>query len=169
MMGLFCMGCHTSIGSTIDKVFSFARKVDGPEGWGYIDLRGMPDAPNAGETEGEILTYLKRVGGGAEFRNNDEMERRWFNRDGSVKVDLVKKADVYTLTTPSRERALTLNKAYRTIVKQQDFTRGRDASVRRPRNVFAKVKNGTEPLKKQHRYRWDIRLDWEPARKTAAR
>lgn len=158
--GLFCMGCHTSIGSTIDKVFSFARKVDGPRGWGYIDLRGMPDAPNVGETEGEILTYLQRVGGGAEFRNNDEMEQRWFNRDGSVNVGLVKQADVHALTTPSRERALTLNKAYRVIVKDQDFIKGRDASLRPPRNVFPKVQNGTEPLRKEHRHRWDIRLDW---------
>ena len=45
---LFCMGCHTSIGATIDKTFSFARKVDGAAGWGYIDLKDMPDATEHG-------------------------------------------------------------------------------------------------------------------------
>ena len=59
---LFCMGCHTSIGSTIDKTFSFPRKIDGAAGWGYINLEDMPDAPNLGEQDGEILTYLKRAG-----------------------------------------------------------------------------------------------------------
>ena len=42
-----CMGCHNSVGSTIDKTFSFPRKMDGGKGWGYIDLKGMPDAPKS--------------------------------------------------------------------------------------------------------------------------
>ena len=77
-----CMGCHNSVGSTIDKTFSFPRKLDGAAGWGYINLKGMPDAPNKGESTGEIATYLARVGGGSEFRNNDEMTARWFRPDG---------------------------------------------------------------------------------------
>ena len=40
-----CMGCHTSLGATIDKTFSFPRKVDGHAGWGYINLRGMRTPP----------------------------------------------------------------------------------------------------------------------------
>ena len=31
---LFCMGCHTSVGATIDKTFGLPRKVDGARGWG---------------------------------------------------------------------------------------------------------------------------------------
>jgi len=58
---------------TIDKTFSFARKRDGVPGWGYLALRGMPDAPNRGERRGEIATYLERVVGGSEFRSNPEM------------------------------------------------------------------------------------------------
>ncbi|MEW8585041.1 MAG: hypothetical protein AB2531_04690, partial [Candidatus Thiodiazotropha sp.] len=80
----FCMGCHTSIGSTIDQTFAFPRKVTGAAGWGYVNLQGMVDAPNVGETEGEILTYLKLVGGGNEFRENPEIIEKWFNEDGSV-------------------------------------------------------------------------------------
>jgi len=97
---LFCMGCHNSVGATIDKTFSFARKVDGAEGWGYINLEGMPDAPNMGELKGEILTYLQRVGGGGEFRSNPEMVERWFNADGTVNTDTLAAADLAPLIPP---------------------------------------------------------------------
>lgn len=159
---LFCMGCHNSIGSTIDKTFSFARKVDGADGWGYINLKGMQDAPNRGESQGEILTYLQRVGGGGEFRSNPEMVQRWFNADGTVAINKVKQAvDVYELIVPSRERALQLNKAYRVIVDDQDFIFGRDATVTPPPNVYDKVDNETSPtLPKDKFFKWDIRLDW---------
>ena len=33
-----------------------------------------------GEIDGEFLTYLERVGGGDEFRQNEEMIERWFKR-----------------------------------------------------------------------------------------
>src|SRR5690606_38597639 len=118
---LFCMGCHTSLGSTIDNTFSFARKIDGAAGWGYVNLRGMPDAPNVGEEEGEIATYLQRAGGGGEFRSNPEMEARFFTA-GQADLEKIRAAkDVYELVTPSRERALLLNKAYRVIVADQDY------------------------------------------------
>lgn len=158
---LVCMGCHNSIGSTIDKTFSFARKIDGANGWGYINLKGMPDAPNAGETAGEIATYLKRVGGGSEFRNNPEMTQRWFNADGTLKENTLAGKDVYALITPSIERALLLNKAYRVIVEDQDYIYGRDAIAQPPLNVYDKIDNDTTPtLPEKFVYRWDIRLDW---------
>lgn len=157
----FCMGCHTSVGSTIDKTFSFPRKVDGAAGWGYIDLKGMPDAPNKGESVGEIATYLERTGGGSEFRNNTEMAQRWYRPDGRVDVDKVSKADVYTLITPSKERAMMLNKAYRVLVDDQDFIFGRDATVTPPENVFDEIDNDSAPtLPDDFVYSWDIRLDW---------
>ena len=157
-----CMGCHNTIGSTIDKTFSFPRKPDGSKGWGYIDLKGMPDAPNKGETLGEIVTYLARAGGGSEFRNNDEMSARWLKEDGSPDPDKLAKAkDVYDLITPSRERALALNKAYRTIVEDQDFIYGKDAVVSPPKNVYDKIDNGTSPtLPADKTYKWNILLDW---------
>ncbi len=165
----FCMGCHTSIGSTIDSTFSFARKVDGAEGWGYIDLRGMPDAPTLGETKGEIATYLERAGGGGEFRSNPEMEARWFSAPGVVDAAKVARAtDVYELITPSRERALELNKAYRVIVEDQDYIFGRDATVTPPANVYDVVDNQTAPTLPQDRtFEWDIRLDWASAKQRA--
>lgn len=159
---LACMGCHNSIGSTIDKTFAFPRKIDGAAGWGYIDLNGMPDAANRNETQGEILTYFQRVGGGGEFRSNPEMQSRWFNADGSVNIEAVKSAqDVYALITPSRERALMLNKAYRTIVADQDYIYGKEAFVTQPENVYQEIDNESSPtLPLELFYNWDLRLNW---------
>lgn len=162
---LFCMGCHNSVGSTIDKTFSFARKVDGAEGWGYINLKGMPDAPNMGETQGEIATYLQRVGGGSEFRHNEEMLARWFNPDGSANLEKIQQHDVYTLITPSKGRALALNKAYKILVDEQSFLFGRDPIITPPHNVYAEISNQDSPtLAEEFQYDWDIRLDWSQAR-----
>ena len=158
----FCMGCHNSIGSTIDKTFSFARKVDGAAGWGYLSLKGMPDAPNMGEIRGEIATYLERVGGGSEFRNNKEMFSRWFHPVGSLNHEKVRQArDVYELITPSRERALLLNKAYKTIVDDQDYIFGRDAIVVPPENVHRRIDNEATPTLPASRiFKWNLVLDW---------
>ena len=158
---LFCMGCHSSVGTTIDSTFSFARKLDGAAGWGYLDLRGMPDAPNMGETKGEIATYLERAGGGGEFRSNPEMKARWFT-DGKVDpAKLVHAKDVYDLVTPSRERALAMNKAYRIIVSDQTYIYGRDPTVTPPENVYDVVDDKNAPtLPDDRTFRWDIRLDW---------
>jgi hypothetical protein len=157
-----CMGCHNSVGSTIDKTFSFPRKMDGPQGWGYLNLKGMPDAPNKGETVGEIATYLSRAGGGSEFRNNDEMTAKWFKPDGSVDHGKLAAAkDVYDVITPSRERALALNKAYRTIVEDQDFIHGKDPVLSPPVNVYDKIDNGNTPtLPPERIFKWNILLDW---------
>ena len=159
---LFCMGCHTSVGSTIDKTFAFPRKVDGAAGWGYIDLHGMPDAPNVGETAGEIATYLGRVGGGSEFRHNPEMTARWFRPDGTLDRARVARArDVYELIAPSVERALALNKAYRVIVGEQDYLYGRDPTTHAPANVYREIDNAEAPtLPASLAYPWDIRLAW---------
>lgn len=162
---VFCMGCHTSIGSTIDKTFSFARKVDGVAGWGYINLHGMRDAANAGETLNEVATYLNRVGGGTEFRSNPELEARFYHADGSVNtVALASARDMYELTTPTPARALQLNKAYKAIVEEQDFIYGRDATVTPPQRVLENVDNETSPtLPPERQYDWNILLDWSSA------
>jgi hypothetical protein len=111
---------------------------------------------------GEIATYLQRVGGGSEFRNNDEMRARWFKKDGSLDLEKVRSApDVYHLIVPSAERALTLNKAYRVIVGEQDFIFGRDASVLAPKNVNQRIDNNNAlTLPAEKFFRWDIRLAW---------
>ncbi|GAA5127023.1 hypothetical protein [Alloalcanivorax gelatiniphagus] len=158
----FCMGCHTTIGTTIDQTFAFPRKVTGADGWGYIDLKGMPDVPAIHQDQGEIAQYLSLVGGGNEFRENDEMRARWFHDDGRLDRARLEDADVYDLITPSRERALALNKAYKLIVEEQSFLYGRDATLKPAENVFRHIDpEEIEPLKPEKRIdAYDIRLDW---------
>ncbi len=157
---LFCMGCHTTIGSTIDQTFAFSRKITGAAGWGYINTRGMEDAPAKLGTDPEILEYFRAVGGGDEFRQNREVLARWFNEDGSVKEDEVRAADVYTLISPSRERALALNKAYMTIVEDQDFHQGRDANLAPAVNVYRSVDETSPVLPGEKTRQYDMRLNW---------
>jgi hypothetical protein len=124
----------------------------------------MPDVSNVSEPHGEIANYLARAGGGSEFRENTEMLARWYRADGSVDLDKVRAADVYTLITPSRERALALNKAYTHIVRHQSYIHGRDATWLPTINVFREVDENEPPLEKEFRfYHWDIRLDWRAA------
>ncbi|MEW8394524.1 MAG: hypothetical protein AB2707_00005, partial [Candidatus Thiodiazotropha sp.] len=73
----------------------------------------------------------------------------------------VSAADVYELITPSPERALTLNKAYMTIVRDQDVIHGRDANVTPAVTVYDAVDPETAPvLPAERQYDWDIRLAW---------
>lgn len=157
---LFCMGCHSTIGTTIDQTFAFARKITGANGWGYIDLKGMVDAPTMGSKQGEIAHYLATVGGGNEFRQNSEMTEKWFNADGTLRKNAVKNADVYTLITPSPARALSLNKAYLTIVHDQDYIYGRDANITPAINVHRAITSDTPVLDPSKVHTWDMRLDW---------
>lgn len=157
----FCNGCHKTVGSTFDQTFSFARKVPGSNGWGYINLHDMEDVPNINEEQGEFLTYMQRVGGGDEFRQNGEMLAKWFNDNGMVNAEKVSKAaSVYELITPSPERALALNKAYLTIVQEQSYLFGRDATLTEATNVLSHIDAAQPPLKPEHRFKWDMRLNW---------
>ena len=159
----FCMGCHTTIGSTIDQVFSFSRKVDGAEGWGYIDLRKMIDVPNIGESEGEILTYFKRVGGGNEFRIENDVHSKFYV-DGILDENKVKSvSSIYELITPTRASALQMNKAYKVLVESQDFIHGRDGNTKAVQNVYSEITAETPTLPPEKKYDWDIRLDWSNA------
>lgn len=149
----FCMGCHSTIGVTVDQTFAFARKVPGAKGWRVQDLRGLKDRPQRGHEQPEILTYFRRVQGADELRANDEMLARFFP-GGVLDEDAVRRAavggdqDLAWLLTPSRERALALNKAYLAIVREQSFTRGRDAVIAPARNVHRKIENGSTALER---------------------
>jgi hypothetical protein len=169
----FCMGCHTTIGTTIDHTFAFPRKVTGISGWGYLNLKGMSDVPNVGSSRaerlGEIATYLQRVGGGDEFRQNQEMLSRWFTETGKLKLDEVRQADVYQLITPTPERAMALNKAYQQIVLEQSFIYGRDALLGQAPNVYQQVDQTQAPiLPPNKRFHYDLRLQWPDAQPTPA-
>lgn len=143
----FCMGCHAAIGITVDQTFTLPRKVPGIAGWRYQDLAGMTDAHQAGHAAPEVLTYMRRVGGADEFRGNKEMLDRFFS-GGKLNEDEVRRAakggdkDLAWLLSPSRERALALNKAYMAVVREQSFARGRDAVISPPKNLNRAVRGG---------------------------
>lgn len=143
----YCMGCHGTIGVIVDQSFSFPRKLPGMTGWGHQTLAGIPDAPQAGHADPEALTYFRRVGGADEFRENEEMLGRFFP-GGKLDEAAVRQAapggehDLAWLLTPSRRRALDLNKAYLALVRQQRFDLGRDTLLQPVRNVHDKIRNG---------------------------
>lgn len=74
---------------------------------------------------------------------------------------VVEAADVSTLITPSPERALKLNKAYRLIVQEQSFIHGRDATVIPAQNVYSQVDpEAVTPLPQDRQEQGEIRLAW---------
>ena len=163
----FCMGCHGSLGITVDHSFSLPRKVPGAKGWGYQDFNGIQDVPQIGHKKGEIATYFERVGGGDEFRTNREILDRFF-QDGRPLTSALKRAapggdqDLTYLIFPSHDRAMALNKAYMTIVAEQQFEKGRDIIIGPIDLVHRKIENGTTDLGRTKRVFRDGRiwLDW---------
>lgn len=164
---LFCMGCHTNIGVTVDQTFSFVRKVPGAEGWRWQDVRGIADVPQVGHGKPETLVYFERVQGGDEFRANDELLERFFP-GGKLNEAEVRRAapggdkDLAYLIAPSRKRALELNKAYLALVREQAFTRGRDTLLAPPKNVHTAIENGSTDLAESGRVYTDgkLHLEW---------
>lgn len=149
---LFCMGCHSTIGVTADQSFAFPRKVPGTDGWGYQNVAGIKDVPQAGKTTPEILEYFQRVRGADEWRENDEAIERFFV-NGEVDETEVRRAapggdrDIGFLIAPSRERAIALNKSYMALVADQDFELGRDPVPEPATRVFEFIEgNGSTAL-----------------------
>jgi hypothetical protein len=94
------------------------------------------------------------------------MLAKWFDEKGMVKADELNKAkSVYDIITPSAERAYALNKAYLTIVKEQSYLFGRDATLTEATNVLSTIDAEQPPLKPEHRFKWDMRLDWHKGEK----
>lgn len=150
---VFCMGCHSGIGATTDSAFSFPRKfVSGNDGvtrhgwyhWSQQGLAGMPE-PLRKDGQPEYAFYLASNGAGDEFRGNEEVQARFFDSQGKPRADRLQalRSDVTVLLNPSRARALLLNKAYRVIVAEQSFTRGRDATLTPVATVHRQIVPGT--------------------------
>ena len=151
-----CMGCHSHLGATTDTTFAFARKFEGTNkdkkeyGWNHWSqkgLNGIKEPRVAYKDHGmqyEYSFYLRNNHSGNEFRNNDEVEAKFFDMNGSIKKDMIEKLhdDVSILLFPSKERALELNKAYKVMVEEQSYIYGRDANVKVMENVYTEVKEG---------------------------
>lgn len=138
---LTCVGCHGAIGRGVDSVIAFPRKLpdDAPgDGWYHWDaarpLGILPDA------DAEYATYLRTNGAADEFRANDEAWRHFTDVAGVLDPAKLAglRATIAPLVEPSAARALALDKAYRLLVREQSFARGRlavlaplDATVHR--------------------------------------
>ncbi|MFC3105293.1 hypothetical protein ACFOSU_15535 [Salinisphaera aquimarina] len=144
-----CMGCHGGVGATTDSTFSFARKLDAStpgHGWTWWDQRPVASLPEPLLADGrpEYATYLKINHAGDEFRSNFEIIDRFFNADGSLKQSELNalKTRIGALVLPSADRATSLDKAYRAIVREQSFEQGRAAHVQPMPNVYRQVLAG---------------------------
>jgi hypothetical protein len=145
---VFCMGCHGGVGATDDSTFAFARKP-ADDSWKHWTMRGglhgLPDLVRA-DGEGDYAHYLRVNGAGDEYRGNMELIEAWLADAGALDPGRAEalKADVGPLVYPSPERALALDVAYREIVRDQSFIRGRDATVTPQQNVWREVDPGHE-------------------------
>lgn len=143
---VFCVGCHSGVGATDDGVFSYSRRlgVDAfQKGWYHWTQKGLRGTPEHVRADGrhEYSYYLENNGAGDEFRANAEVVAKFFDDQGELipaEIETLH-TDVAHLLFPSRERALSLNKAYRVIVAEQSFIEGRDATVTPPANVHHSV------------------------------
>jgi hypothetical protein len=142
---VFCVGCHSGIGATTDSNFSFARKI-GDNEIGY--LSGMtayggarsPLATSAQRLSPELHTVLK--GYAAYFEHNGSLND-FRNLSADISGDLTAQS-LRSLFWPSAGNAMLLNKAYRTIVQEQSYVRGRDAIISPLVYILRKVEKGAE-------------------------
>ncbi|MGV6818000.1 MAG: hypothetical protein ACWA44_12125 [Thiotrichales bacterium] len=75
---------------------------------------------------------------GNEFRDNNEVIEKFFDEQGEPKPEMFNALhnDISVLLLPSKQRALSLNNAYKTIVTDQSYIYGRGAVLSTPDNVY---------------------------------
>jgi len=142
----FCLGCHGYTGASNDTNLSFTRKFgdDSFRGgwyhWSDKGLAGVAD-PLREDGHGEYAYYLQNNPSGNEYRDNKEVFNKFHQGDGTARQEMFQalSEDISVLLIPSAERALTLNKTYREIVREQSFNKGRDAIIRDPGTLHEKV------------------------------
>ena len=144
---LFCIGCHSALGALADSTFVYQRKFEHDtfqNGWYHWSQKGLKGVKEPKTPDGryEYTLYLKENHAGDEFRENKEVIEKFFNKDGSLKNEEIKKLhnDIAHLIFPSQKRALQLNKAYKIIVDEQSFIYGRDAMMRPVKNAYKELK-----------------------------
>lgn len=144
-----CVACHSTIGTITDSTFAFRRKLDGTSfqaGWYHWSQKGLGHVkePIREDGEPEYAFYLRHNGAGNEYRSNDEVRERFFDDQGHLKPEMLEalREDISLLLIPSSERALLLNKTYRTIVKEQSYIKGRDVVIGGQENIHRSVESG---------------------------
>lgn len=145
-----CMGCHSHLGATTDSIFAFARKFEGVKqdaheyGWNHWlqkGLKGIKEPKVSYRNVGqkfEYSFYLQNNHSGNEFRTNDEVKEKFFDTNGSIKQGMLDQLhdDISVLLFPSKQRAMMLNKGYKSIVQEQSYIYGRDANIKPLDNVY---------------------------------
>jgi hypothetical protein len=145
----YCAGCHGGIGATTDSTFAFARKLGfespahGWFHWTQHDLRGIRE-PRRTDGAGEYELYLRSSGAVDDFRDNQEAREKFFDQRGHVRVPALARMrrDIAEIALPSATRALELDRAYRAVVAEQSFLRGRDAVLAPVRHAFERAPVG---------------------------
>jgi len=147
----FCIGCHGGIGATDDSVFSFGRKLPSDQrqrGWYHWSQHGLDGVaePVRADGQGEYAFYLEQNGAGDELRANREVQERFFDGAGRLRPEMraLLARDVAALLLPGPARGLALDKAYRVIVTEQSFARGRDATIEPAAHVHRTLRDGDE-------------------------
>ena len=143
---VFCAGCHSGIGAIKDGIFSFQRKFPvtshqlGWLHWSQKSLKGIAE-PRRQDGQYEYSHYLQHNKSANEFRSNQEAQERFFDSSDKLKPAMLEQLhkDISVLLYASPERALLLNKAYRIIVQEQSYSKGRDASIAPNKNVHQEV------------------------------
>lgn len=94
----------------------------------------------------EYVAYLERNGAGDELRQNAEIIAKFFDAKGTLKPGMKArlKRDISVALTPSKERALALNKAYKRLVERQTFRLGREIVLEGAHNVHRELALGTK-------------------------
>lgn len=134
----YCMGCHGGgIGGTTDSMFAFARKLDGGSyrrGWYAPSQKGVaglgePKVELAGgAVHYEYTYYLLYTHSGSDLLANAELHDRFFSATDTPNPSRFAELhdDVSVALLPSPARAMALNKAYKVIVDDQSFEKGRE-------------------------------------------
>jgi hypothetical protein len=136
-----CAGCHGGIGATTDSTFALPRKVvSGPaRGWFHWTQHGLGGLgePARPDGAGEYAFFLRENGGGDDFGDNAEVRAKFFDDRGRLRRDMLARLrdDVAEFLLPSAARALDLDRAYRAIVVEQSFSRGREVILGATHNV----------------------------------
>ena len=120
----------------------------------------MRDVPDFGEDRRRDRLYFERVGGGNEFRANDEMQARWFRCRRQRRAE-----PACAPPRPRPDHAVSRAGAGAQQGVPADRARaellfGRDATITPPENVHREIDAATAPtLPPEKRYGHDIRLD----------
>jgi hypothetical protein len=126
-----CVGCHSGIGATTDSNFSFSRKLTAGDVEYFAGYKGKSldeGGSDAVPYEGQSADLHAIVDGYATYlkQNHALNDYRSLNYDIRLPLD---KQDIESFLWPDAENAQLMNKAYLTIVREQSYTKGRDATV----------------------------------------